>query len=713
LLADIDGSCPTPASSSSASAPACSRQITEYEKLAELGVGGCGVVYKVAHKLSGEIFALKVVDKLKLRVEVEKHLAREVSTHKGVQHENIIRLHESFEDGHQLSLLLEFAPNGTLFARIRSQGRLPDEEAAQTFGCVLNALTYLHERGIAHRDVKPENVLMFPEGRAKLADFGWCAQVSTGMLDGRASKRQTFCGTTEYLSPEMLDRRSHDHRVDLWAAGVLIFEMLVGNAPFSCFKSILDVDYSLPDNLRREARVLIRGLLRGQPQDRLSARDALEHPWFKRPEPILLKEQPISMSKFLQSSRSEMSMPTSSPTSSRIKQGGILDSARSKGTRSSPRLDSARGPRPGFGGDWATAARLEFEAAERRMRCGISEEEQACSRESRNDRRGSDESGSLRGASSSSRSLTPSRTGVPKIGGLKTLEGLEPALNQADFQDRLYSQVAEAAGLQEHDMQNISHCATGISGDSCHFRADLKPFGQETAPAEFAHGQLRPDVTSSQSTSRSKFMLQSCLAPMATDWENDCSDRLDTSRCQPSPRLGTGSLRLREPPLQAKDLDRSLLSGRTWRDQSEYTAVRTWVRNDTPRRLAKELDSKLDTTATLLSLAKEMTAAESQIVRPHPKSLSRSVSDVQKYSIAQSSSAGWSVRSSNSDYGPPVPVIHSKVVGGRSYKYKSFGGRFDADADADAPTDIEDDVPSKLVVPKVLTQVESLSDEGF
>lgn len=264
-------------------------------------------------------------------------------------------------------------------------------------------------------------------------------------------------------------------------------------------------------------------------------------------------------------------------------------------------------------------------------------------------------------------------------------------------------------------MQNISHCATAISGDNCHFHADLKPFGQETAPAELAHGQLRPDVTSSKSTSRSKFMLQTCLAPMATDWQNDCSDpdRLDTSRCQPSPRLGTGSLRLREPPLQAKDLDRSLLSGRTWRDQSEYTAVRTWVRNDTPRRLAKELDSKLDTTATLLSLAKEMTAAESQIVRPHPKSLSRSVSDVQKYSIAQSSSAGWSVRSSNSDYGPPVPVIHSKVVGGRSYKYKSFGGRFDADADADAPTDIEDDVPSKLVVPKVLTQVESLSDEGF
>lgn len=160
---------------------------------------------------------------------------------------------------------------------------------------VCRALVHLHHQGIAHRDVKPENVLLFPGGRAKLADFGWCAELTH-------EGRRTFCGTMDYLSPEMVLRRPHDHRLDIWAAGVLLYEMLAGEPPFQAkstiesVQRILIADIQLPAIITPVAGDLIHGLIQVDPNDRILLKDALCHPWFQNLECYCAPEVTISTS---------------------------------------------------------------------------------------------------------------------------------------------------------------------------------------------------------------------------------------------------------------------------------------------------------------------------------------------------------------------------------------------------------------------------------
>merc|ERR1719454_1359516 len=141
-----------------------------------------------------------------------EYLAREVKTQMRLQHPNILRLHYYFEDASKVYLLLEYANGGSLFSLLRKRGRLLESEAAPIFVDVAKALDCLHNYGIVHRDLKPENILMCSGDVAKLADFGWCQEISK---DG--VPRHTFCGTWDYLSPEMVENEPHNHTVDIWA----------------------------------------------------------------------------------------------------------------------------------------------------------------------------------------------------------------------------------------------------------------------------------------------------------------------------------------------------------------------------------------------------------------------------------------------------------------------------------------------------------------
>jgi len=259
--------------------------LCDFEHLADLGAGASGMVTKVACKRTGEVFALKAIERHRVEEQcLQAYVEREVATQRCLDHPNIVRLHDHFEEGDRIYLLLEYAPEGHLFRRIRRQGQLPASEAAAIFADVLAALVHLHGRGVVHRDLKPENVVLFPGGRAKLADFGWCAELKR---DGR----QTFCGTMDYLSPEMVARRPHDHRVDAWAAGVLLYEMLVGQPPFAggsvaeSLERIISADLRPPVELPEGACDLIRRLIQAEPEARLPLDVALRHPWLQAEVP--------------------------------------------------------------------------------------------------------------------------------------------------------------------------------------------------------------------------------------------------------------------------------------------------------------------------------------------------------------------------------------------------------------------------------------------
>jgi serine/threonine protein kinase len=139
-------------------------------------------------------------------------------------------------------------------------------------------LKYCHQKHVIHRDIKPENLLLGLNGELKIADFGWSVHAPN-------SRRQTLCGTPDYLPPEMIEGKDHDHRVDLWSLGVLTYEFLVGNPPFEAknidetYKRIAKVDMSFPDLVPDLARDLISKLLVYDPKARLSLDEVLKHPW--------------------------------------------------------------------------------------------------------------------------------------------------------------------------------------------------------------------------------------------------------------------------------------------------------------------------------------------------------------------------------------------------------------------------------------------------
>lgn len=251
---------------------------------APLGGGSYGKVTKVVHKRTSEVFAMKVIPKQKVvEHQMEDYLAREVKTQLSLQHPNILKLLYYFEDAEEVHLLLEFASGGSLFGVLKRSGRLAEEVAARYYTDVAMALDHLHNKGVVHRDLKPENILMCEGDVAKLADFGWCAELEKG-----GAPRRTFCGTWDYLSPEMVNSEPHDHCVDIWAIGVLNYEMLTSRSPFAASSQvkalmrITKVDLQIPDYVSILASDLIRKLLVKEPADRLRLEKSIEHPWVKQ-----------------------------------------------------------------------------------------------------------------------------------------------------------------------------------------------------------------------------------------------------------------------------------------------------------------------------------------------------------------------------------------------------------------------------------------------
>lgn len=265
----------------------CSRNDFYFKGI--VGTGNFGRVSHQVHKVTDESYAVKTILKKKVvNRGVQEHLQREVNTQCRFRHPNIIKLHTFYQDHTSVSLVLEYADQGTLREHLVSQRQMNSEtQAAQFFRDIALALHYLHENDIAHRDVKPENILLCTGDAglvAKLADFGLCAELSDG-------KHDTYCGTDDYLAPEMIFLSiaggKHDHRVDVWAAGIVLFEMMCREVPFKAkslpvkYEQILAVNLFFPRWVSEGAKQLVHALLKVNPFDRLSMDAALKHNWLE------------------------------------------------------------------------------------------------------------------------------------------------------------------------------------------------------------------------------------------------------------------------------------------------------------------------------------------------------------------------------------------------------------------------------------------------
>jgi serine/threonine protein kinase len=256
--------------------------LDDFEIGKPLGRGKFGSVYLAREKRTKYIVAIKVLQKSQLlKAGVEHQLRREVEIQSHLRHRNILRMYGYFYDAKRIYLILEYSPGGELYKRLTSKGRFNEKTSARYISDLAEALDYCHTKHVIHRDIKPENLLVGAYGEIKIADFGWSVHAPT-------SRRNTLCGTLDYLPPEMVEGREHDEKVDVWSLGVLLFEFLVGNPPFEAdthsatYRRISRVDLNFPPEVPEDARDLIRKLLQKDPKKRLTLKSIPTHPWVLR-----------------------------------------------------------------------------------------------------------------------------------------------------------------------------------------------------------------------------------------------------------------------------------------------------------------------------------------------------------------------------------------------------------------------------------------------
>lgn len=254
--------------------------LDDFEIGKKLGKGKFGRVYCVRHKETGFVCAMKAMEKNELiQNNFQKQIRREVEIQSSLNHPNLTKLYGFFHDEKRVYLLMEYMINGELYKVLKARGPFNDIRASHYVYQMADALDFIHQRNIIHRDIKPENILIGFDNVIKLTDFG------SSIVSPRGTKRRTLCGTIDYLSPELITSREYDDKVDIWALGVLAYELVVNCPPFEeeskdlTYKRIVSGDLKFPDTVSSDAQDLIRKLLRHKAKDRISLQDVKKHPW--------------------------------------------------------------------------------------------------------------------------------------------------------------------------------------------------------------------------------------------------------------------------------------------------------------------------------------------------------------------------------------------------------------------------------------------------
>ncbi|KAI7838861.1 hypothetical protein COHA_007362 [Chlorella ohadii] len=256
-------------------------KLEDLKHVACLGAGAFGKVTLVQY--DGKYYALKALSKAHVvQTGLQEHIKREKAVMSEFDSPFLVNL-----DSHSLYMVMELVQGGEFFTYLQMrESPLSEDEARFYAGCVVLGLEYMHDRGIAWRDLKPENLLLDTQGYLKITDFGFAKKIPQN------GKTYTLCGTPEYLAPELVTQSGHSRAVDWWAVGVLIYEMVAGYPPFyqedrvAMFRAICSTDFKYPAHFSKELRDLVKRLLVRSTARRLGctsggATEVKQHPWFK------------------------------------------------------------------------------------------------------------------------------------------------------------------------------------------------------------------------------------------------------------------------------------------------------------------------------------------------------------------------------------------------------------------------------------------------
>uniref|UniRef100_A0A674D6F3 protein kinase C n=1 Tax=Salmo trutta TaxID=8032 RepID=A0A674D6F3_SALTR len=286
--------------------------LVDFDLLSVIGRGSYAKVLLVRLKKTERIYAMKVVKKELVNddedidwVQTEKHVFEQASNHPF-----LVGLHSCFQTESRLFFIIEYVNGGDLMFHMQRQRKIPEEHARFYSAEISLALNYLHERGIIYRDLKLDNVLLESEGHIKLTDYGMCKE---GLRPGDTTS--TFCGTPNYIAPEILRGEDYGFSVDWWALGVLMFEMMAGRSPFDIvgstdnpdqntedylFQVILEKQIRIPRSLSVKAASVLKGFLNKEPKERLGCHpqtgfaDIMGHPFFRNVDWDLMEQKQVA-----------------------------------------------------------------------------------------------------------------------------------------------------------------------------------------------------------------------------------------------------------------------------------------------------------------------------------------------------------------------------------------------------------------------------------
>uniref|UniRef100_A0A9J7YQ64 calcium/calmodulin-dependent protein kinase n=1 Tax=Cyprinus carpio carpio TaxID=630221 RepID=A0A9J7YQ64_CYPCA len=265
----------------------CTRFTDEYQLYEELGKGAFSVVRRCVKLSTGQEYAAKIINTKKLSARDHQKLEREARICRLLKHSNIVRLHDSISEEGFHYLLFDLVTGGELFEDIVAREYYSEADASHCIHQILDSVHHIHQHDIVHRDLKPENLLLASKCKnaaVKLADFGLAIEVQ-----GDQQAWFGFAGTPGYLSPEVLRKEAYGKPVDIWACGVILYILLVGYPPFwdedqhKLYQQIKAGAYDFPspewDTVTPEAKNLINQMLTINPAKRITAQEALKHPW--------------------------------------------------------------------------------------------------------------------------------------------------------------------------------------------------------------------------------------------------------------------------------------------------------------------------------------------------------------------------------------------------------------------------------------------------